>query len=194
MSIFINTDEDDVVQKMNIDNLFAKKQRRDVKQLSIYNKLLNRVHKRINTVARSRSNDTHIWFNVPEYIFGEPVYDNADCTGYLVAQLETNGFHVRYMHPNTLFVSWKNWVPSYVRNEIKKKTGIVIDEKGNVVKKSENSDDEDEDVNSIMLKDKSNSNAKPQKQYSDANNYKPTGKLVYNPEMFETIEKKVSFK
>jgi hypothetical protein len=195
MSIFIKTDEDDVVQKMNIDNLFAKKQRRDMKQLSIYNKLLNRVHKRINTVARSRSNDTHIWFNVPEYIFGEPVYDNADCTGYLVAQLETNGFYVRYMHPNTLFVSWKNWVPSYVRNEIKKKTGIVIDEKGNIVKKSsENSDDEDEDVNSIMLKDKSNSNAKPQKQYSDANNYKPTGKLVYNPEMFETIEKKVSFK
>lgn len=194
MSIFIKTDEDDVVQKMNIDNLFAKKQRRDMKQLSIYNKLLNRVHKRINTVARSRSNDTHIWFNVPEYIFGEPVYDNADCTGYLVAQLETNGFHVRYMHPNTLFVSWKNWVPSYVRNEIKKKTGIVIDEKGNVVKKSENSDDEDDDVNSIMLKDKDKSNGKSQKQYSDANNYKPTGKLVYNPEMFETIEKKVSFK
>ena len=193
MSIFINTDEDDVVQKMNIDNLFAKKQRRDMKQLSIYNKLLNRVHKRINTIARSRSNDTHIWFNVPEFIFGEPVYDNADCTGYLVAQLEKNGFHVRYMHPNTLFVSWKNWIPSYVRNEIKKKTGIVIDEKGNVVKKQSDNDD-DEDVNSIMLNDKSNPNVKPQKQYSDANNYKPTGKLVYNPEMFETIEKKVTFK
>lgn len=197
MSVFINTEEEDVVQKMNIDNLFAKKQRRDLKQLSIYNKLLNRVHKRINTVARSRSNDTHIWYTVPEYIFGEPVYDNGDCTGYLVAQLETNGFHVRYMHPNTLFVSWKNWIPSYVRNEVKKKTGVVIDEKGNVVKKkSDDSDDDgDEDVNSIMLGDKqSNPNAKSQKHFSDANSYKPTGKLVYNPEMLETIEKKVSFR
>lgn len=195
MSVFINTEEEDVVQKMNIDNLFAKKQRRDLKQLSIYNKLLNRVHKRINTVARSRANDTHIWYNVPEYIFGEPVYDNGDCTGYLVAQLETNGFHVRYMHPNTLFVSWKSWVPSYVRNEVKKKTGVAIDEKGNIIKKQSDNSDDEGDVNSIVLNDKqSNPNAKTQRQYSDANNYKPTGKLVYNQEMFETIDKKVSFR
>ena len=91
MSVFIHTDEDDNVQKINIDDLFAKKQRRDLKQLSIYNKLLNRVHKRITATTRGRGTDTHIWFNVPEYIFGEPVYDNADCTGYLVAKLEANG-------------------------------------------------------------------------------------------------------
>jgi len=197
MSIFINTDEDDRVQKVNIDDLFAKKQRKDQKQLSIYNKLLNRVHKRINTTARSRSTDTHIWFIVPEYIFGEPVYDNADCTGYLVANLETNGFHVRYMHPNTLFVSWSNWVPSYVRNEIKNKTGLVIDEKGNIKKKPSDDDEdvEDEDINMRMFNDKQPAASdKPKKEYNDTNDYKPTGKFVYNPEMVETLEKRVSFK
>jgi len=200
MSVFINTDEDDVVQKINMDDLFEKKQRRDLKQLSIYNKLLNRVHKRITTTARGRAKDTHIWFNVPEYIFGEPVYDNADCTGYLVANLEKNGFHVRYMHPNTLFVSWNTWVPSYVRNEIKKKTGVVLDEKGNVVKKrseEEEEEEEEEDINLAMFNDKhrpTEKQQKQQKQYNDVSDYKPTGKLVYNPEMIETLEKKVSFK
>ena len=198
MSVFIHTDEDDNVQKINIDDLFAKKQRRDLKQLSIYNKLLNRVHKRITATTRGRGTDTHIWFNVPEYIFGEPVYDNADCTGYLVAKLEANGFFVKYMHPNTLFISWGNLIPSYVRNEVKKKTGVVLDEKGNVIK---NNDDEDEyedesDYNSIMLNGtKQDGNPTPQpKQYTDTKDYKPTGKLVYNPEMFEKLEKKVSFK
>jgi hypothetical protein len=196
MSIFINTDEDDAVKKMNIDDLFIKKQRRDLKQLSIYNKLLNRIHKRITTTSRSRSKDTHIWFNVPEFIFGEPVYDNADCTGYLVAKLEENGFHVRYMHPNTLFVSWENWIPSYVRSEIKKKTGVVIDEKGNIKKKASEEEEEDNDINSMMLTggQTSNGNNKPQKQYTDTKDYKPTGKLVYNPEILETLEKKVSFR
>jgi hypothetical protein len=47
--------------------------------------------------------------------------------------LQTNGFQVRYFHPNTIFISWNHWVPSYVRNEIKKKTGIVVNEYGEKV-------------------------------------------------------------
>lgn len=195
MSIFIQTDEQDTVNKINIDDLFARKQRRDLKQVSIYNKLLNRVHKRITATTRGRSTDTHVWFNVPEYIFGEPVYDNADCTGYLVAKLDAEGFNVKYMHPNTLFVSWNDWVPSYVRNEVKKKTGILLDEKGNIKKKAGEDDADDNDVNSIMLHDKQPAQgAKSQKQYTDTKDYKPTGKLVYNQDMLERLEKKVSFR
>jgi hypothetical protein len=126
MSIFIQTGEDDQLQKMNIDELFEKKQQRDLKERCIYNKILNRVHTRIKFTSRSKRNETHVWFQVPEYIFGEPVYKQGDCVGYLVAKLEENGFYVRYIHPGTLFVTWKNWIPSYVRNELKKKTGVVV--------------------------------------------------------------------
>ena len=104
MSFFIYHDEEDMNQKMNIDDLFEKQQQYDLKQLSIYNKLLNRVHKRIKHVSRAMKRETHIFYNVPEYIFGESVYDNKDCTGYLVANLEKNGFQVRYIHPNTLLL------------------------------------------------------------------------------------------
>ena len=69
MSVFIHTDEDDTLQKMNIDELFEKKQQRDLKERNIYNKILNRVHTRIKHVSRSKTHDTHIWFQVPEYIF-----------------------------------------------------------------------------------------------------------------------------
>lgn len=191
MSCFLFVDDEETRGKVNIDELYEKNQQRDLKQLSIFNKLLNRVHKRITTSARNKRADKHIWFVVPEYIFGEPIYDQGDCIAYLVVKLEENGFHVRYVHPNTLFVSWNNWVPSYVRNEIKKKTGIVLDEKGNIIKKDDDSENPD-DPNSKLFNDKQNNLQKAGKQYTPINQYKPTGNLVYNPEMFEQIEKKIA--
>jgi hypothetical protein len=175
----------------NMDILVVVKQK-EVKQVSIFNKILNRIHNRIKITSRTKINDKYIWFNIPEYIFGEPVYEKAECIAYLVTKLEDNGFHVRYMHPNTLFVSWMHWVPSYVRNEIKKKTGNIVDQYGNLVKKGEN--DEDDNINSKILNDKSGGPAqKEQKQYTPIDQYKPVGNLVYKPEHFQKIEKKVTF-
>ena len=194
MSCFIFNNDEESQGKINIDDLYERQQQRDLKQLSIFNKLLNRVHTRIKTTTRMKPNEKHIWFTVPEYIFGEPVYDKGDCTGYLVAKLEENGFHVRYVHPNTLFVSWQNWVPAYVRSEIKKKTGIVLDEKGNIIDKMQEEEEKEPDMNSKLFNDKQNNLQKSGgKQYTPIDKYKPTGNLVYNPEMFEKIEKKVSF-
>ena len=193
MSCFLFTNDQESGQKVNIDGLYDKQQQRDLKQLSIFNKILNRVHRRITFTSRTKPTEKHIWFTIPEYIFGEPIYDKGDCTGYLVVKLEENGFHVRYMHPNTLFVSWKNWVPAYVRNEIKKKTGTILDEKGNIIDKGDNSEEKDPDMNSKIFNDRQPNSQKPQKQYAQVSEYKPTGNLVYNPEMFEKIDKKVSF-
>lgn len=190
MSCFLNVDDEETLGKINIDELYEKKQVRDMKQLSIFNKILNRIHKRITHTSKTKSNDKHVWFTVPEYIFGEPIYDQGDCLGYLVTKLEENGFTVRYIHPNTLFVTWQNWVPSYVRSELKKQTGIVVDEKGNIIDKVE----KEEDVNSAIMNDKKNVNLqKNGKVYTPVDKYKPTGNLVYNADMFEKIEKKVTF-
>ena len=82
-------------------------------------------------------------------------------------------------------------VPTYIRSELKKKLGIVIDEKGNKVIKEENEEEEENNPNSKLLNDKSQTN-KIQKQYTPIGQYKPTGNLVYSPEIFEKIEKRVS--
>ena len=189
---FLYVTDEETTGKINIDELYDKNHRRDLKQLSIFNKLLARIHKRINTIGKTKATDKHIWFTVPEHIFGEPVYDKSECIAYLVTKLEDNGFHVRYMHPNTLFVSWMHWVPAYVRNEIKKKTGNIVDQFGNLIKKGD--EVEEDDINSKILNDKAGANQqKDQKQYTPIDQYKPSGNLVYKPEHFQKIEKKVSF-
>ena len=193
MSNFLFSTDEESNEKVNIDELYDKSQRRDLKQVSVFNKILNRIHSRIKGTTRTQKKDTHIWFTVPEYIFGEPVYNQGDCIGYLVVKLEENGFHVKYMHPNTLFVSWGNWIPSYVRSEIRKKTGKVLDEKGNVIRDLNlEKDEDDEDMNSKLFNDKNNTLQKGQKEYTSVKDYKPTGNLVYNPELFERLEKKMN--
>lgn len=189
-NIFIFDHEEESNSKINIDDLYEKRKRSELKQVSIFNKILSRIHKRIQHIARTKKSDTNIWFIVPEYIVGEPIYDKGECIGYLVSQLENNGFHVKYIHPNTLFVSWHNWVPTYVRQELKKKMGVILDERGNILEKKNS---EEETVNSETHLSNGTSGQKPQKQYNSIKDYKPTGNLVYSPHILEKLEKKISF-
>ena len=190
MSCFLYLTDEEAQQKISIDDLYEKKHQRDLKQLTIFNKILNRIHKRIQITGRNKRVDRHIWFTVPEYIFGEPNYDQGECLGFLVSQLEENGFFIKYMHPNTLFVSWENWIPAYTRNEIKKKLGVVLDEKGNVLEKIGEQEIESHDPQVRLIQ----ANAKKdQRQFTPIGQYKPTGNMVYNPELFEKLEKRVTF-
>jgi hypothetical protein len=191
MSCLLYVNEEEAQNKIDIDGLYEKKHQRDLKQISVFNKILNRIHKRIQITGRNKKIDRHIWFIVPEFIFGEPNYDQGECLGYIISKLEENGFFTKYMHPNTLFISWENWIPSYTRNEVKKKLGIVLDERGNVIDKlNENIEIESHDPQVRLMQVNAK---KEQKQFTPIDQYKPTGNLVYHPEMFEKIEKKVTF-
>jgi len=197
MSVFLFAGEDENFKKVNIDDLYEKQKNKDLKQISIFNKILNRIHTRIKSVNRFGKKDKFVWFNIPEYIFGEPIYDNAECIAYIISKLEENGFYIRYLHPNTLFISWENWIPTYVRNEIKKKRGIMIDEKGNIIKREgEEEEEQSHPSHSSHSSHFSDTNIpivqvdkKTGKEYTSIKSYKPTGNLVYSQEFFEQLEK-----
>jgi len=191
-SCFLMLDEEDSVRQVNIDELYEKKKNRDLKQLSIFNKILNRIHRRITLKGKQKLNERFIWFQVPEYIFGEPVYDKGHCIAYLISKLEENGFAIRYLHPNTLFVNWENFVPSYMRAEIKRKTGVSFDEKGNVIEKKtqQQQQQQQEEANAAAQQAKEKQD---KSLYTPIKKYKPTGSMVYDKDLFDKIEKKVSF-
>jgi len=189
MSNLLLFDDQEATGKINIDELYEKNMKRNLKQLSIFNKILNRVHKRIQLSSRTTRNEKYIWTIVPEYIFGEPTYDQSECIAFVVGKLVDNGFSVRYIHPNTLFISWENWIPSYIRSEIKKKTGKTIDEKGQVIEtKVKDSSQNEQMTPDERLLSNENSNGVKEKKYTPINKYKSQGHLVYNPDIFEKIQ------
>ena len=197
MANIFNLDNDsDFSEKINIDELYERKRQSDLNQLALFQKILNRVHVRIKTTSRIQKNEKYCWFVVPETIIGVPRYDHANCIAYLLDKLQDNGFNVRYFHPNTLLIAWNHWVPGYVRSEIKKKTGIIVDEYGNKVEEKNDDDDELQQITNSNTNSNSKSNTKEivtsknGKTYKSTTTYKPTGNLVYNKELLDNIEGK----
>ena len=196
-NIFTLENVQDFSDKLNIDDLYEKKRQHDVHQLDLFNKILNRIHVRIKTTSKQKTDEQFCWFLVPEMIIGVPKYDQAACIAFVIDKLKTNGFNVRYIHPNTLFISWGHWVPAYVRTELKKQTGIVVNELGNRLyepneetHKTKFMNNFDSPNEAIVAPDKiMKLNTK---EYTPIKSYKPVGTLIYNDSMLTIIEEKIN--
>jgi hypothetical protein len=194
------------VEKLNLDELYDQKKQEDLAKLYTFNRILTRVHDKIKVAARQKNSQQFCWFLVPEVLIGVPNYDKNACITYLISKLEENDFLVRYTHPNLLFISWKHYVPNYVRTEIKKKTGTIIDKFGNYVSEADAEAGESSvsdgtpgsDLNMMMYNKKgaaaaatSASAKKPAGDFKPIASYKPTGSLVYNHDLFKKIEERM---
>ena len=191
-TIFTLGDEDDPNIKLNLDELYERKKISDLNTVKIYNKILNRIHNKIKHLSRIHTTEQHCWYVIPEVIIGVPKYDHSSCTAYIIDKLKSNGFLIRYTHPNLLFISWKNWTPQYVREEIRKKTGLNIDGWGNKkIDKDEIITDNNNDKLMLNLKNDDVNIKKVNSSFKDINSYKPSGNLINNHDIIKKIENKL---
>ena len=197
MNIFTLSEENDLTDKINLDDLFEKKREIAESKLTLYNKILNRIHNKIKlTSNQNRGREQFIWYLIPEIMIGVSRYNVAECTGYIINKLRENDLVVRYTHPNLVFISWSHWIPGYVRQEYKKQTGTTIDGYGNIADKNpqlengniSNGDDSilNKPLNRVTVtkeKDK-----EKDKEYNSTKNYKPVG--IYNGDILQKIQNK----
>ena len=220
-NLFYSREEEDEdvenVRKINLDELYDTKKEKDLQKMQVFNRILNRIHAKIKMTSRQKINSNFCWYVVPEIMLGVVNYDRVMCISYIIAKLEENDFQIRYTHPNLVFISWGHYIPTYVRTEFKKKTGISIDEHGN--KKEDGSNDNNEGGGGgggIRLITNSNSgggdnanidhtllnrnktsaaSANPnlvKKEYKPINSYKPTGNLVYSNDFLKKIDERMN--
>jgi len=208
MNIFSLSDDNELSDKINLDDLFEKKREIAENKLQLYNKILNRIHEKIKLTSRQQQGkEQFCWYLIPEMMIGISRYDVAECTDYILRKLRENDFVVRYTHPNMVFISWAHWIPGYVRQEYKKQTGTVIDGYGNLVHSNQQIENKKEfgQQNHIDLNNPSNpddilfnkvipnnsSNTKdPAKEYNSTKNYKPIG--IYNNDILQKIQEKLN--
>tara|TARA_Y100000591_G_scaffold279117_1_gene257511 strand:+ start:683 stop:1273 length:591 start_codon:yes stop_codon:yes gene_type:complete len=181
---------DDFNEKINLDDLYEKKREHDLSKLNIFNRLLGRIHNKIKLTSRQKHDEQFCWFVVPEMMIGVPKYDQGAAIAYIMDKLTDNGFVTKYIHPNLIFISWKHWIPAYVRSEIKKKLGYNVDGWGNIIDKKEEDKKKNDDPNSKLF---NNSKAltissKDKKDYKSIKDYTPSGNLVYNKDLLSKIE------
>lgn len=196
MNIFNLSDDNDISDKINLDDLFEKKKEISENKLQLYNKILNRIHAKIKLTSRNnQGKEQFCWYLIPEMMIGVSRYNVAECTGYILRKLRENEFVVRYTNPNLIFISWQHWVPGYVRQEYKKQTGQVIDGFGNEINtnNSSSSEKESSNPNNLLLNSsdktiKVNKNKNNNDNYNSVKNYKPTG--IYNNDLLQKIQDK----
>ena len=166
---------------LDIDELYETKQKIDINRVNMYNKLVFRVHNKIKMTSKQRINNQFCYFIMPEILIGFPNYNFNECLIYIINSLENDGFLVKYIHPNLLLISWKHWIPDYVRQEIKNKTGKNVDKFGNIkedkIEPSRNYEQQKRVTFESDKKEKKNVNEK----------YVPSGKFIYNNELLDTI-------
>ena len=162
---FISSNDEEA-SKMNIDELYSKKQERNLNTVKNYNRILNRIHTKIKYVDNNTS-DNHCWYVIPEILIGIPRYNSLDCTCYILNKLKENGFVINYTFPNLLFICWNHWVPTYVRNEIKKKTGKIVNEMGEILNENSNTNNNN---SNLMNYNNNNTNTNNTNNTNNANN------------------------
>lgn len=198
MDHFFKNDDDinqQFNEKISLDELYDRKREIEINRMNIYRRILGRIHNKIKLISRQKC-ETHFFYLVPEFIFGIPKYNVNICISFIIEKLEENGFHVKYTHPNLLFISWGHYIPAYKREQIKKETGVSIDGFGNIIKKNDKNKNITDlsDPKSLLLNiskdtdNSKNSKDKNNEQYKDINKYKPSG--IYNMDLLQRIKDK----
>jgi len=154
---------------------------------------------------KTKKNEHFCWYVVPEVMIGVPKYDQSECIAYIMDKLQENGFLVRYFHPNTILITWNHWVPSYVRTELKNKTGIVVNEYGVKIEDLNNDNSNNSNKlsyeysqpNDLIINMKNPDILQQQKEkqskkdYTPIKSYKPSGSLVYNDALLSKLNDKL---
>ncbi len=189
--------EEEFGEKIDIDDLYEKKKNYDLNKLSIYKKILARIHIRIKSTSRQHVDNQYCWYVVPEIIIGVPKYDHGSCIAYLLEKLDDNGFISKYIHPNLMFISWKHWVPTYVRDEIKKRTGMTLDGSGGVINNNSVSQEKSDPINpnSFIVNSKkigggglqTNEKSQNKHTFKSTNAYSPSG--IYRDDLMRPFKK-----
>lgn len=93
--------------RISIKELHTLKTKKDTIKFKTFDIIIEKCHSKIKKVANVGS--TNIFFEVPFFLLGYPLYDVNDCILYIISSLKENGLFVqRLSNPNNniLYISW----------------------------------------------------------------------------------------
>jgi hypothetical protein len=172
------------VEKLNIDELYESRRAINERRVQLYNNVLKQVHNRIKVVGKT-STRKDILYKIPYVIFGESIYLYRDCIEHVVTHLTENGFIVE-VEGSYIFVSWAHWVPSFIRNELKKK-GTYVDSLGNILPPPATNQPPVAEVANEAMENK------PSAKYKPISSYRPKRSVVYDEELLKQTEERLSY-
>ena len=58
------------------------------------------------TIFLSKMGRVDFFYQLPDILYGLPLYDKNACICYLIYNLRKKGFIAKYIHPNGIHINW----------------------------------------------------------------------------------------
>ena len=101
------------IPQLSAASLFDARLKKDQARHRAYNQILEQALQKVAHSASQPNQPTFVYYNVPPFVLGLPALDLQDCVVYIVHQLRTQGYEVRYTYPNLLWISWAHHERQY---------------------------------------------------------------------------------
>jgi hypothetical protein len=85
------------------DLVKAQKERDNIKYKT-FKKIFNQIEKKI--VLASSSNYYYIWYQIPVFLIGSPMYNIDECKQFVIKNLQDNDFKINENEGHLLYIYW----------------------------------------------------------------------------------------
>ena len=85
------------------DLINIQKEREKIKYKT-FSKIYSNIEKKINLA--SSNNFYYVWYEIPEFIIGYPLYNLEDCKNIIIKQIKENGFIIEEFDKNIILITW----------------------------------------------------------------------------------------
>jgi len=92
------------MKRLNILDLQRKINERKNRSTACFERILEICHKKI--LFHCDRKNMRFFYEVPEYMFGYPLFNVNDAIRYVVNALSNNGFLAVYYFPKFIYISW----------------------------------------------------------------------------------------
>jgi len=93
--------------RISLNELYNLKEKKEYVKFITFDYIIESCHKKIKNSASIGG--MNIFYEIPFYIYGKPLYKMKDCVEYILESLRKNGLYVqRLQEPNTnmIYISW----------------------------------------------------------------------------------------
>lgn len=85
------------------DLINQQKEREKIKYKT-FSKIYEQIDKKINLA--SSSDYYYVWYEIPKFLIGYPLYNYKECITVVVNKLKQNGFEIEEFEPTLLLIKW----------------------------------------------------------------------------------------
>ena len=89
---------------ISIHDIHKKQKEKEKNRLKVYENISMKCFKKIKET--SLNEETFLFYQLPQYIPGLPLYNLTECVIFLLNILHEKGFSARYCNPHIIFISW----------------------------------------------------------------------------------------